>query len=111
MNNGLFLESRREGRDYVKKLVNRERKDQANVTRILDLLEQRGYIKRTPDPKDKRDSLILLTNEGKKLTEELVPIDKKLQGIAIEGIKDEELDIFKSVLAKISHNVKKELNK
>lgn len=104
-------ESRREGRDYVKELVNRVRKDQANVTRILDLLEQRGYIKRTPNPKDKSSSLILLINEGKKLTEELIPIDEKLQRIAVEGIKDEELDIFKSVLAKISHNVNKELNK
>lgn len=95
----------------IKELVRKVRKDQANVTRILDLLAQRDYVSRIPNPKDKRSSLILLTDKGMKITKELLPIDKKAQRIALEGVESEELEVFRSVLAKISNNLSKELDK
>lgn len=93
----------------IKDLTQRVEKDQGNVTRILDVLEKRGLVKRTPNPDDKRSSLVFLTEEGKGLMENLIPIDEELQEMILKGVCKEELTLFKKILSKINDNVKKKL--
>lgn len=93
----------------IKDLTHRVEKDQGNVTRILDVLEKRELVKRTPNPDDKRSSLVFLTEEGKGLMENLIPIDEELQEVILNGVSKEELTLFKKIISKINDNVKKEI--
>ncbi|WP_052339595.1 MarR family winged helix-turn-helix transcriptional regulator [Gorillibacterium massiliense] len=88
----------------IKDLAQGVGKDQGNVTRILDLLEKRGFVKRCSNPNDKRSSLIYFTNAGKELTERLMPIDEKVHQIAVDGLSKNEFALFTRVLSQIDKN-------
>jgi len=45
--------------------------DNSNVTGIVDRLEQRGLVERRPAERDRRVKLLLLTEEGARVREEL----------------------------------------
>ena len=49
-------------------------KDRHNITRMLNLLEKNGYIKREIDPSDKRIFRIYLTETGKALKQEVTQV-------------------------------------
>lgn len=92
----------------IKELSKRVGKDQANVTRISDLLERKGYLIRKPNPEDKRSSLVCLTEAGREITKQLIPIDEKVHEIALRGISEQEIMFLKQVLSKIRENVSAE---
>ena len=46
--------------------------DNSNLTGIIDRLEQRDLVRRTADPKDRRVKLLVLTDEGRRVREEIV---------------------------------------
>lgn len=89
----------------LKELSIRVGKDQANVTRICELLIQRGLVSKQQNKQDKRSFLMYLTTEGQSLVELLIPIDEKLQEMALKNISEEELAVFKKVISKINENV------
>jgi DNA-binding MarR family transcriptional regulator len=45
--------------------------DNSNVTWITDRLEERGLVERTPDERDRRVKLLVLTPEGRRVREEI----------------------------------------
>jgi DNA-binding MarR family transcriptional regulator len=45
--------------------------DRSAVTWITDRLEERGYVERRSDPRDRRVKLLALTDEGRKVREEI----------------------------------------
>ena len=49
----------------------RERIQRPTVTRVLTRLEEQGLIERTPDPQDRRSSLVSTTDAGHALLAEL----------------------------------------
>src|SRR3954469_8693276 len=46
--------------------------DRSAVTWITDRLEERGYVERLADPGDRRVKLLALTDEGRKVREEIM---------------------------------------
>ncbi len=46
--------------------------DQSNVTGITDRLEERGLVERTSSPGDRRVKLLVLTDKGRRLREQIV---------------------------------------
>ena len=57
----------------------------ANMTGIIDRLEEKELVKRTRTKEDRRKTLIVLTEKGKELSERLSdPIEEKL----MNGLKD-----------------------
>jgi DNA-binding MarR family transcriptional regulator len=68
--------------------------DSSNLTGITDRLEERGLVRRTPDPKDRRVKLLVLSDEGQRMRAEIVArlgtppdsigelTDRDLEGIA-----------------------------
>lgn len=81
-------------------------KKPANITRILDRLEKKRWIMRRPNPLDRRSSLVFLTNEGEKITAAVSHQFESYSSWLIEGIGNEEEQIFRQVLAKIDNNIK-----
>ncbi len=49
----------------------RERIQRPTATRVLARLEEEGLIGRTPDPQDRRSSLLAVTTAGRELLDEL----------------------------------------
>lgn len=85
-------------------------KKPANITRILDRLEKKGWMKRQPNPADRRSSLVSLTAEGERIIAE---VSKEFESYAswfVEGIGEEEERVFRRVLEKINRNIDKLMN-
>lgn len=82
-------------------------KDQTTLTRILDKLEGKGFIKRQTSPTDRRAFLIFLTDEGRNLEDILVPIAYEALDEALQGLRKEEINQLKVLLNKIFINVDK----
>ncbi|AKA71020.1 MarR family winged helix-turn-helix transcriptional regulator [Clostridium scatologenes] len=88
------------------KLLSKEvEKDQATLTRILDILERKSLIIRKKSPEDRRAFLIYTTDKGKELKEEVYPFIEELFKNMICDISKDELDLFVSVLSKINENM------
>ncbi|MCM3411850.1 MarR family winged helix-turn-helix transcriptional regulator [Metabacillus litoralis] len=85
-------------------------KDQGNVTRICELLLNRGIIKKESNLEDKRSVLIFLTDEGKDLAKKLTLIHSEMQNIAMQNVNKEEYIIFNKVMSQINENINKYRN-
>jgi DNA-binding MarR family transcriptional regulator len=60
---------------------------------------------RVPDQLDQRIKRVFLSNKGKELMESTMPIMEQTRNEVREGIPDEEIDLFKTVLIKIYKNL------
>ena len=52
----------------------------ATMTATLDLLEHRGWIRRTPNPEDRRSVLVRITVEGQAAADQLPPASANSNG-------------------------------
>lgn len=81
-------------------------KDQATLTKILDLLERKKLVKRGKNKEDRRSFLIFITDEGRELRERLFfYVNRLFAEEIVAGIPENDLKIFVSTLHKIQHNV------
>jgi DNA-binding MarR family transcriptional regulator len=93
--------------DHVsqKGLSERADKDQATLTKILDLLEKQELVTRDPNPEDRRAFLICMTEKGRNLVEELIPVVEDLF-IRITGpINQDQLETYVSVLGQLQESL------
>jgi len=80
-------------------------KDRPNITRLIDILEQRDLLYRKIDPKDRRVIRVFITDEGKKQVEKILPSIKDVNELAFKGITNEEQETLKTILEKIRSNL------
>jgi len=73
----------------------------STATAVLDRMEERGLITRTPNPDDRRSFLLELTAEGRSIAGEVQELVEKLEhSIARRITKDDEAG-FRNVMAAI----------
>ncbi len=77
------------------------------MTRILNLLEKRGYIERRSDTSDRRVYRIYITENGRKVQEELVPIATHHLHEVLDGIIDDDQQAVRALLERILQNIQK----
>lgn len=80
-------------------------KDKTSITRLLDGLEKKNFVVRTPGKKDARQKLIYLTNQGKAFQQELLKLVKQTLAEAQKGIKARDLIVCKDVLRRVTRNL------
>ncbi len=80
-------------------------KDKPSITRIIDTLEKKSLVVRISDQIDHRIKRVVLTNAGKQLFYDVLPIMEKTRKEARGEIPDKEIEIFKEVLFKIIQNL------
>jgi len=80
-------------------------KDNPTVTRIIDLLCEKGFTIRKQHPTDRRSFHVALTKEGKKKVEQMKPRVQKIRLKAWEGLSEEDFKRFKTVLNTIYQNL------
>ncbi|OCA78574.1 hypothetical protein BBH99_08210 [Chryseobacterium contaminans] len=79
-------------------------KDNASVTRIIDLMVKSEYITRHVHPDDRRKTNLEVTDSGKKVIKEVQNIVENNREIALKGVSKDELEMMYSALLKISEN-------
>lgn len=77
----------------------------STLTSMLDRLEQSGYLKRIPSPKDRREILIQRTEKDKAFEETYVQISKDMSGLFYRGFSKNETDEFEHFLRRIFDNL------
>jgi len=68
--------------------------DNAAVTRLVDRLEGAGLVKRTADPADRRVSMIVLTDRGRRETKAAAKVVKAVNQELWKGMTSAELEVF-----------------
>jgi len=68
-------------------------------------MERRGLVRREKNGTDRRKINIFLTEEGRALRDELLPLAKEVVDEAVEGFSDRERAAFLEYLAAIQKNV------
>ena len=80
-------------------------KDKASITRIVDSLEKKSLVVRIADQIDHRIKRVVLTNLGKQLFYDVLPIMEKTREEVRGDISEDQIIIFKNVLSKIIKNL------
>ena len=81
------------------------------LTSMLDRMEERGFLRRVPDNRDRRVQRIVLTQKSKDLNDKYNAVSDEMSRIFYEGFSEEEIDFFEGSLDKILRNlVRKEEN-
>lgn len=77
------------------------------LTAMLDRMESMGLIVRQPDPKDRRNRLIALTDKARSLQDDYTRISQKMNEIYYDGFTETEIMQFESYLQRILNNLEK----
>ena len=85
-------------------------KDRPNITRIINILENKGLVTRTADTNKRKIFKINITEKGKDAYEEVLPTVVEHWQNTVKGVTDEELESCLKVLNKIKMNLEEKLN-
>jgi len=80
-------------------------KDNPTLTRILDLLCEKGLVLRMVHPEDRRSFKVSLTRDGKKKVDQLRPRVNEVRLKAWEGLTEKDFLQFKRILDTIYNNL------
>lgn len=81
-------------------------KDTASVTRIIELLNKKGYVARQTDPNSRRKHILGVSNHGEKVYHKAATIINECTANALAGLKEKRLKKLKKVFKTISKNCK-----
>jgi DNA-binding MarR family transcriptional regulator len=88
-----------------KQISQKSFKDYGNISRILDVLQRKGFVTRSVDQKDQRYYRIHLTDEGLALQQPMTSIAIGILDFAKRGISEEEIDLLIRLLNRIYDNL------
>lgn len=91
-----------------KELSDSTYKDQANITRSIDRLIQKGLMKRVPNAQDRRSFNLFPTEEAAVLVDKVIPLSKAHNEHLTEGLTIKEAEMLKALLKKVYQNLEKE---
>lgn len=78
--------------------------DKGSIARAVNVLEQKGIVRRITDESNRRAVRLYLTEAGEKLIPEVVKIDKEWEEAAFSGLSQEERKQAMTLLRRISEN-------
>ncbi len=79
--------------------------DPSTVVTVIDTLERAKIVERRKDATDRRKALIYLTPKGRALRQPIRAAIDSAQADAIRGISASDLKTFRSVAARVRHNL------
>ena len=81
-------------------------KTKSAILRSIDILEEKGFVKRLPVAGDRRKNVIELTSSGKAIITTMHSQFLGHDGILKEGISEKDVEICMNVLGKIQEKCK-----
>ena len=73
----------------------------ATMTATLDLLERRGWIRRIPNPADRRSVLVQITADGRATADQMLPGIRTIERSILSALTGDERAHLLNLLAKI----------
>ncbi|WP_223180192.1 IclR family transcriptional regulator domain-containing protein [Streptomyces griseicoloratus] len=83
--------------------------DASTVTKMLQRLEQAGFITRSPSPTDRRASVVSLTDAGQALRDQVADLWHELEQDATTLLSEEETTAVTGILGKIEEGLQQRL--
>lgn len=80
----------------------------STVTNVIKLMEKKGFIRRESVEQDARLKKVILTEKGILSHETMEHMIDHMDASLMEGIENEELEMFYSVIRKLKENLKKD---
>ncbi|NAS11122.1 MarR family winged helix-turn-helix transcriptional regulator [Poritiphilus flavus] len=87
-----------------REIAERVFKDHASITRMIDLLVKKGFLKRFFNPEDRRRYGLKLTPEGRLAQQQSIPVIMRNRAQALQGLSDKEIHTLRNLLQKITDN-------
>jgi DNA-binding MarR family transcriptional regulator len=75
------------------------------LTSMLDRLEQSGHIIRKLDKKDKRKTIVSLTNKSKSLENRYQAVSREMASLFYRGISEKKINEFENTLKHVLSNL------
>lgn len=79
-------------------------KDTASVTRIIELLNKKGYVARQTDPNNRRKLILGVSNHGEKQYHKTSAVINECTDQALSGLKEKRLKKLKKIFKTITKN-------
>ncbi len=84
--------------------------DTPNITRILDVMEKKGFVTRRSDPEDRRKYRIFLAERGHEVHKLYKNQAPKSRVLDYKKLNDNDLDELKRILKTIENNITDQLH-
>lgn len=94
-----------EGRQPIQKLGKRGLVTSSNITYIVDKLEKKGLVTRKPCVHDRRVIYACITEKGKELIEQILPMIEEKLADSFQGCTEEEIRSGFSLLNKLEAKI------
>lgn len=95
---------------YQTQIANILGKERPNITRMIDVLEKRGFIRREKDENNRRILKVFLTDAGLHKVEEAKPLKDRMNAAQYKGMTDDEIYTLVTLLRKVRKNIEDEYN-
>ena len=93
------------GELYQRQISEITYKDRPNVSRIINILESLGLVKRVEDVNKRKIYKVVMTEKGIALRKKIKPYMYELRAITTKDIKEEDLKFALEILEKMQHNM------
>lgn len=74
---------------------------------VVDVLEQRGFVERCPDPTDRRVWLVSMTDDGKEMVARITQIDTEFRAELRQGISRAERQQLTATILRLQANLER----
>ncbi len=74
----------------------------------VSAMEKLGYVRRDQNPHNKRNTYVFLTDRGRALKKNLVPLAEEVNEISVRGLNASEIETTRKVLLTIIENLVKD---
>lgn len=88
-----------------KQIADSTYKDPASITRMIDLLVNRGFLERKANEDDRRSFGIFLTEKGSEFVQKVLPIAVEMRKYGLRGVSNQDKATFVKVLNRIHDNL------
>ena len=78
--------------------------DPGAMTRMIDRLEQKGLVRRNPNPDDRRATNLEITTAGRALYPQLLAAKESVQGRFLRGFTEQEVRVLEQLLNRMLAN-------
>ena len=89
-----------------KELANYLNKDYGSITRSLDGLEKRDWVRREDSSEDRRTKLVFITEQGKKIFKIVLPLQIERNEQILNGVSEKDFEQLVTILSKVRDNSK-----
>ncbi|MBR4802556.1 MAG: MarR family transcriptional regulator [Bacteroidales bacterium] len=85
-------------------------KDKNSVVKLVDGLEERNLVRRSNNPKDRRQNLIEVTDYAMKIKDKVTKVAMDAVDKIINGITKDDMQKFIKVLSKMAENMNNDID-